>query len=81
MVHQQLAIGSTTGITDWIKNNILGVVILVIGILMIAKAHKKDLGNVATMLACVILGLIVVGLAANGNGESVGSWAAKLIFG
>lgn len=75
------ATGDTSGITKWIQNNVLGLVILVIGILIVMLAKKKDLSNALTMVAVVLVGLMVVGLSVNGNSVKVGSWLSGMIFG
>jgi len=78
---QTLAVGNTSGLTTWIQQNVLGLVILIIGVVVIMAAHKKNLSNAITMISIVVLGLLVVGLSANGNGVAVGQWLSNLAFG
>lgn len=75
------AVGSTHGLTAWIEHNILGLVILLVGIMILFLARKKNMSDAVTVTAVVLLGLLVVGLAANGNGIRVGQWLAHLVFG
>jgi xanthine/uracil permease len=76
-----MAAASTAGATDWIKKNVLGLAILVIGVIVISMAHKRDLGRALTVIAGVMLGLLVVGLSVTGKGENLGVWLAGLVFG
>jgi hypothetical protein len=73
--------GSTSGITDWLQNNVLGLVIFVLGIIVLILAKKKNLSDSLTVVAGVLLGLMVVGLSVNGNGVTVGTWISHLVFG
>ncbi len=80
---QQLAAAthSTAGVFDWIKNNVVGLVLLGVGVLILVMAKKKNVSDVIAVVVVVIIGLMVVGLASNGNGASFGAWVAHKLFG
>lgn len=73
--------GDTSGLTSWLSKNVVGLVILVIGIAVLARAHNRDhkaaLGTVSIML----IGLAVLGLSTGDHASQVGSWLGHLVFG
>lgn len=69
----------TGGLTAWVSHNVIGLIVLVIGALILAGAARKDHKSSAVMIGIVLMGLAVVGLAANPMG--VGTALSRLIFG
>jgi membrane-bound ClpP family serine protease len=78
---QYLAVGSTAGLSKWIQDNIIPLVILILGVLIMVMARRKDHSGALTTVGILLIGLCVVGLALNGAGIAVGQWAASLVFG
>lgn len=72
---------STSGLFGWVEHNILGLAILFVGCYVLFRAHKRNLPDAVTVVTGVLLGLLVVGLASNGNGLTVGQWLAHTLFG
>lgn len=71
----------TNGLVQWINQNVVGLVLLVIGISLILLAKKKNLSDLMTIVVGVIIGLVVIGVSVNGNGAAIGSWIAHLVTG
>lgn len=69
------------GLSDWLRTNVVGIVLLVIAIGVLVKAQSKDYKASMVTFAIVLLGLAMLGLATGGRAEGVGSWLAGLLFG
>ena len=72
-VHDQLAAGTalnlnTTGVSTWVKNNILSLVVMASGITILGASRRKDMPGALTMGGIVLLGLAVVGMSTNSFG-------------
>lgn len=78
-MHTTVIALSTTGVQDFIKSNVLNLVLLVIGVILIARSQKKDHKGAMSVMLIVGLGLFVVGLSIANKGGSIGSFLAGLI--
>lgn len=82
LVQQQGELG-TTGVRDWILNNIIPLLLLVVALLLLwLGGGKGDNAGVMRRLGGVIVALAVIGLAVTTNaGRDIGSWIAGLFTG
>ena len=75
------AVGSTSGLTSWIQSNVVGLVILVVGVAVVIKAFARNAKDAVVMVGVVLIGLAVVGLSVGGKGVAVGQWISTLVLG
>ena len=69
---------STGGLTQWILDNIITLVILILGIAILWAARGGNLSKGVTIIAGAIMGLAVLGLATGNNATSLGDWIVGL---
>lgn len=69
----------TADLFGWIESNVVGLVLLLIGVLIVMRAHKKNLSDAFTIAAIALIGLAVIGLAA-GAWKPVGTWLSGMVF-
>jgi len=69
----------TTGLRDWISNNIVSVVLLLVAAGLIALASKGDMSKVMTTVAIVVVGLAIAGLAVGGDYVAISQWVIGLL--
>jgi len=72
---------NTNGLDNFLRHDILKLVILAIGILIIMRAKAEETRRVMVMSGIVIIGLAVIGLASGDNATNVSSWLVNLIIG
>lgn len=72
---------SSSGLTKWLTDNVVGLLILVVGITVMARAHSKDHKGAIVTVGIVLIGLSVLGLATGNRATSVGNFLAGLIYG
>ncbi|WP_020667949.1 hypothetical protein [Amycolatopsis nigrescens] len=80
----QLAQGEikTTGVRDWMLENIIPLVLLAVALLLLwLGGGKGDNAGVMRRLAGVVIALAIIGLAVSGLGVNVGEWIAGLFTG
>jgi hypothetical protein len=82
IVQQQGELG-TTGVRDWILNNIIPLLLLVVALLLLwLGGGKGDNAGVMRRLGGVIVALAVIGLAVTTDaGRNIGTWIAGLFTG
>ena len=68
----------TSGLKDWISNNVITLVILILGIAILWSARSGNIGKGITIAAGVIIGLAVLGLAAGSNANDIGVFIVHL---
>lgn len=69
----------TTGVRDWILDNVIPLLLLVVAILLLwLGGGKGDNSGVMRRLGGVIIALAIVGLAVTNAGEGIGRWIASL---
>jgi membrane-bound ClpP family serine protease len=54
-----------TGFTAWLRNNVLIIVLLFVGIVMLARSHKGDHKSAMTTAGIALIALFFIGLAAD----------------
>lgn len=69
---------STGGLTQWILDNIITLVILILGIAILWAARGGNISKGVTIIAGAIMGLAVLGLATGNNATSLGDWIVSL---
>jgi hypothetical protein len=79
VVGHLLAVGSLSGLTGWLQNNLLDVVLLGIGVLILVKARGQNHREALTAVAIVLIGLFVVGLSVGGGALNLGQWLTNLV--
>jgi hypothetical protein len=68
-----------TGITKWILNNAVPLLLLVVAILLLyLGGGRGDNAGVMRRVGGVFIALGIIGLAVSGAGVDLGSWLAKL---
>ena len=72
---------STGGLQDWIRANVIPLLILVIAVMLFVIAQRGDNARAMKVVAGVIIALAVLGLANGGNAETMGTWLAGLVTG
>lgn len=71
----------TGGISDWVKENVIGLVILVGAAAALWAGSIGKVAKAVTILGGIVVGLMVVGIAIGGNWETIAGWLAGLIGG
>jgi hypothetical protein len=74
-------IGQTSGLIDWIQNNIIRLGMYVGAAIVILYAGRKNLPEALTVVACLGIGLFILGISAPGTPEAVGHWIAVTVLG
>ncbi|SDJ46287.1 hypothetical protein SAMN05192558_11631 [Actinokineospora alba] len=83
LAQQQPTNVGTTGVRDWILNNIIPLLLLVVALLVLwLGGGKGDNAGVMRRLGGVIVALGIVGLAVTTDaGQGIGRWIAGLFTG
>ena len=70
---------TSTGISAWLKDNVVQLLILVVGIGLIGKSRKGDTSGSMLTIGLLVgaLAVVAVGVSSAG-GVNVGKWAAGL---
>ena len=72
----------TGGVREWILNNLIPLLLLVVALLLLwLGGGKGDNAGVMRRLAGVVIALAIIGLAVSGAGVNVGQWIAGLFTG
>ena len=75
------AVGDTSGLANWLKGNIIPIVLIGIAVIVLARSGNKDHRGALTTVAIVLVGLAVLGLAIGGGAANVGTWLSRTVFG
>lgn len=71
---------NSSGISTWLQDNVLGIILLIIGVIILFSARKGDMSKVFVILGVCLVGLAVVAVAVTeGAGVNVGKWVAGLV--
>lgn len=68
----------TAGLTQWIKDNLITVLVLCAGAAVLWAARGGNIGKGITITAGVIVGVGVLGLATGTNATDLGDWLVSL---
>ena len=69
----------TSGITAWIQDNVVTVVILLAACAVLGAARSGNIGKGITITAGRILGVAVLGLATGATAIDIGDWLVHLV--
>ena len=69
----------TSGITAWIQDNVVTVVILLAACAVLGAARSGNIGKGITITAGLILGVAVLGLATGATATDIGDWLVHLV--
>ncbi|WP_327359817.1 hypothetical protein [Streptomyces sp. NBC_01304] len=79
-VAPQAAVGiNSDGLENLLRDNVLNIVILAIGIVIVVLGKKRDWAGALTSGGIVLLGLAVVGLSTGTTGSDVGEALVGLV--
>lgn len=68
----------TQGITGWIQNNVITLVVLLLAVCVLWAAKNGNISKAVTIIAGLILGLAVLGMATGTTAADLGNWLADL---
>jgi hypothetical protein len=71
----------TRPLMDFLRNNIINVMILVVAIGLLILANRGDYRQAMSRIGVLVLGLFVLGLAISGRADDIGSWLLGLVTG
>lgn len=78
-MHTLISAGfGTVGVADWIKGNLVTVLILIAGAAVLWAARGGNIGKGITITAGLILGVAVLGLATGTTATDVGNFLVGL---
>lgn len=73
--------GDTANLQNWIKGNIIPLLLLLIAMMLFVFAQRGDNAKAMRVVAGVIIALAVLGVATSGRAGDVGTWLASLVTG
>jgi len=72
--------GSLTTLTNLLKNNVLTVVLLMVGVVIVSRSYKQDHRAAIQTVSIVLVGLLVIGIALTaGAPAAIGAFLVKLV--
>lgn len=77
-MHTLVSAYGTGGITQWIQNNVITVVILLAAVAVLWAARAGNIGKGITIVAGLLLGVAVLGLATGTTATDLGSFIVNL---
>ena len=70
----------TSGIGNWLRDNAVKVILIVIGLVILMASRRGDHSRVVSTVGLSLVGLMVLGIAFSGSALDVGYWLAKLFI-
>ena len=70
----------TTGIGNWLRDNAVKILLIVIGLVVLMASRRGDHSRVVSTVGLSLIGLMVLGIAFSGSALDVGYWLAKLFI-
>lgn len=71
----------TGGLQNWIQENVVTLVVLVLGVIILWAARGGSVGKGVTIAAGALVGLMFIGLASGNNPVELGEALVNLVFG
>ena len=71
----------TGGLQSWISENVVTLVVLVLGVVILWAAKGGNVGKGVTIAAGALVGLLFIGLATGNNPVELGEALVNLVFG
>jgi shikimate kinase len=72
---------NTKGIEDFLRNNVVNLLILFVAAGMLLLANKGEYRQAMTRVGIVLAGIFVLGLAISGKADDLGGWLVGLVTG
>ena len=69
----------TGGLTEWIQNNVVTLVLLLLAVAVLWAARQGNISKGITIVAGLMLGVVVLGLASGNNATDLGSFVVDLV--
>lgn len=70
----------TNGIGNWLRDNAVKIVLIVIGLVILMASRRGDHSRVVSTVGLSLVGLMVLGIAFSGSALDVGYWLARLFI-
>ena len=70
----------TSGIGDWLRDNAVKILLIVIGLVILMASRRGDHSRVVSTVGLSLIGLMVLGIAFSGSALDVGYWLAQLFI-
>ena len=70
----------TGGATQWIEDNVVQLIILMLGCIALFAGRRGDFAKVATIAGCALLGIGMLALAVGDNATNIGNWIVSLFY-
>lgn len=71
----------TTGLTKWIQDNVITLVLLLLAVCVLWAARGGNISKGITIVAGLLLGVVVLGLASGNNAQDIGDYFVNLVQG
>jgi hypothetical protein len=71
----------TTGLKGWIEDNVVTLVVLVLGVIVLWAARGGQIAKSITISAGALIGVGVLGLASGSNATDLGTFIVSLFKG
>jgi hypothetical protein len=68
-----------SGLQSLLTGTVLVLILVVVGVVIVARSGKGDHRGVMATLGVVLAGLLVIGIAVSGKAPGVASWLAGLV--
>lgn len=68
----------TGGLAQWIKDNLITIIVLILGVTVLWAARSGNIAKAVTIVAGLIIGLGVLGLATGNNATDLGTFITDL---
>lgn len=69
----------TSGLQEWLSDNVISVVLIVVAILLVGAAHKQEFGKSIGIVVLVMVGLGIAGIGLSGDYAAIGRWIIGLV--
>ena len=73
--------GDTANLQNWIKGNIIPLLLLLIAVMLFVFAQRGDNAKAMRVVGGVVIALAVLDIATTGRADELGSWLAGLVTG
>jgi hypothetical protein len=69
----------TDSLMSWIEGSLLPLIVLGVAAYLMLRSPDRNIGKSMTVLACLLIGLLVAGLATSGNLLGLGAWLVSKV--
>lgn len=69
----------TGGLKEWMAENLVGVAVLAIGIVLMWMSRQRQHGNTMEIVGGVLIGLVVIGMSFGTTATEVGKFFVDLV--